>query len=233
MATDIVAEIGIAHGGDLGRAVALSEKACAAGADFVKFQTFYRFPHLAKYQFSYGKWGELFSYLGGLGMPWFSTPFDYASVAILEDCGMRVWKIPSNPAVIRDRFLLRTIANAKSNEHTVISNGISDDKDIARMLDLFRHVKVTLLYCVSKYPCAPEEYNLREIVRLRKKFKVNVGLSDHTTSISVPAEAARLGATMIEKHMKLAGSEDMPDDCVSLDPEGFKFMVETIRGGDR
>lgn len=56
-----------------------------------------------------------------------------------------------------------------------------------------------------------------------------VGLSDHTPGSIVPIVATGLGATIIEKHLKLNDSEPTEDSEFSLDEDHFKWMVEDVR----
>ena len=38
---------------------------------------------------------------------------------------------------------------------------------------------ITLLYCISSYPAQYDDFNLRNIDILKKKFQCRIGLSDH------------------------------------------------------
>ena len=71
--------------------------------------------------------------------------------------------------------------------------------------------------------------NLKTITYLKKKFKYNIGLSDHSTSIEIPSIATALGATMIEKHITENNYQKGPDHKASLDIENFKKMILKIR----
>jgi N-acetylneuraminate synthase len=71
--------------------------------------------------------------------------------------------------------------------------------------------------------------NLRAIPDLAKKFRVPVGLSDHTLDIAVPVAAVVLGACIVEKHFTLSRSVPSPDSAFSLEPQEFKTVVEAIR----
>ena len=63
--------------------------------------------------------------------------------------------------------------------------------------------KIILLYCVSNYPSKINDYNLNNIKILKKKFKCEVGFSDHSTDHRIAAAAINAGATVIEKHISL------------------------------
>jgi N-acetylneuraminate synthase len=75
--------------------------------------------------------------------------------------------------------------------------------------------------------------NLRTIPDLAKKFRVPVGLSDHTLGIAVPVAAAALGACIVEKHFTLSRSVPSSDSAFSLEPREFKAMVEAIRTAEK
>jgi len=108
-----------------------------------------------------------------------------------------------------------------------ISTAASTEREIEECLDIFGGARdlVTLLYCVGAYPALEEYYDLKKIGYLASKFRVAVGLSDHTKSIIDPTE---YGATCLEKHFKLRDF-DTPDQGHSFGPENFKAMVKTIR----
>ena len=62
---------------------------------------------------------------------------------------------------------------------------------------------IALLKCTSTYPCSPLETNLKTISDLRKKFKCEIGLSDHTMGIGIILSSISFGASIIEKHVTL------------------------------
>ena len=64
---------------------------------------------------------------------------------------------------------------------------------------------------------------------IKKKFKVNIGYSDHTEGIEVPLVAVALGAKIIEKHITLNKNLSGPDHKASITPWELKKMVEGIR----
>ena len=52
------------------------------------------------------------------------------------------------------------------------------------------------------------DFNLNNIDILRKKFKCEIGFSDHSTDNSVAMLAISRGARIIEKHIALDGQKD-------------------------
>lgn len=88
---------------------------------------------------------------------------------------------------------------------------------------------LVLLYCNSAYPS--RRHNLFHMDQL-KEFGRPVGLSDHSLDVIYsPLSAVRhFGAIVIEKHFKLRDDMQTPDAGHSLNPDGFKCMVDYIRG---
>ena len=234
MRTLIIAECGINHNGDFDTAKKLIEVSVDAGADLIKFQTYFgRFPDLKHVEFTHEEWKELFEYCLLLGKEWISTPFDEPAVEFLDELGQQTWKIPSNPAVVKEYSLLKKIAKLKNCKRVFLSTGISSMAEIKEILEIFKHKSLILFHCVSKYPTPIEGVNLHRIHQLNKKFGVPVGFSDHSVSVSVPAQAVKLGAIAVEKHITLSHDMDGPDHKASLEPNEFKQMVRQIRWYER
>ena len=88
---------------------------------------------------------------------------------------------------------------------------------------------ITLLHCNTEYPTPYEDVNLNAMTTMRKKFKKEVGYSDHTLGIEVPVAAVAMGATVIEKHFTLDKTMPGPDHKASLEPDELKEMIIKIR----
>lgn len=254
MSTYIIAEAGVNHNGNLDLAKQLAEKAKAARADCVKYQTFVpenmtsRNAEKAAYQkqttnageaqvdmlrrlaLSYDDFRALKVYCTGIGIQFLSTPFDLESIAFLNMLDMPFWKIPSGEIT----NLPYLIAIAKTKKPVVMSTGMCEMAEIGAALSVLRQYgapegKITLLHCNTEYPTPIEDVNLRAMETLRERFGVEVGYSDHTRGIEVPIAAAALGATIIEKHFTLDKTMDGPDHKASLEPDELAAMVRSIR----
>ena len=92
---------------------------------------------------------------------------------------------------------------------------------------------LTLLQCTSRYPCPPEDVNLRAIRTLSERYSLPVGLSDHSLGVHLAPAAVSLGAQVIEKHVTLDRSAAGPDHAASVEPSDFKEMVRAIRDVER
>jgi N-acetylneuraminate synthase len=88
---------------------------------------------------------------------------------------------------------------------------------------------ILLFHCISSYPAPVEQSNLRKIINLKKRFGVDIGLSDHTLGITAAIASVALGACAIEKHFTLSRSEKGPDSEFSIEPSELKALVDGTR----
>ena len=163
-----------------------------------------------------------------IGLICFSSAFDKTAVDFLEDMNVPAYKLASFE--ITDTSLLEYMAS--KGKPVIISTGIATQSDIEEAIDTCRRAEndqLCLLKCTSVYPTPLEEVDLRTIPCLAERFKVVVGLSDHTLASTVPIAAVSLGASMIEKHFILDRNLGGPDTAFSLEPEEFKAMVKAVR----
>ena len=249
----IVAELSANHNGSKDVALKTIRAAKRAGADAVKFQTYtadtitldcqnedfkikqgtlwdgrYLYD---LYQEAYTPWEwhrELYDVAKAEGLICFSSPFDKSAVDFLESLGNPIYKIASFE--ITDVDLIAYAA--RKGKPMVISTGIATEEDIRLAVDTCRSAgnnDITLLKCTSSYPAPIEEANLCMIADLANRFKVKVGLSDHTLGSIAGITAVSLGACMIEKHFILDRSIGGPDAFFSMNELEFSQMVNDIR----
>lgn len=252
MSIRIIAEAGVNHNGSIELAKQMVEQAKAAGADYIKFQTYRpealvsKYAEKAAYQkettgagesqlemlqklaLTQEQFCELKRYCEQVGIGFLSTPFDLESIDFLEGLHMDFWKIPSGE-ITNLPYLVRI---ARTGREIVMSTGMCSITDIEAAMDILQTNgagAITLLHCNTQYPTPMEDVNLRVMHTLRKRFGVPVGYSDHTVGIEVPIAAAALGATMIEKHFTLDHTMEGPDHRASLEPDELRAMVTAIR----
>lgn len=248
----IVAEISANHGQNFKRAVALIRKAKACGADAVKFQTYtpdtmtlnidnpyFRVDHpkwggqtlYQLYQKAYTPWHwfkKLKKVADDEGIKFFSTAFDKTSVDFLEDLGVSFHKIASFE--LTDLPLIEYAA--KTKKPLVLSTGMASLTEIKEAITTAKKAgtkDLTLLKCISSYPADPKEMNLRTIPDMKKKFKLPIGLSDHTLGIGVSVASVVVGATFIEKHFTLSRTFKTADSFFSIEPAELKELVSNVR----
>lgn len=252
--TFIIAEVGVNHNGSLKKALKYIDIAASCGADAVKFQTFdvnllvTRHAKKADYQINKLDKNETqFQMLKKLNFTdkmhkacikkakvkkiiFLSSAFDINSLKYLKKLKLKFFKVPSGE--INNIPYLETLG--KFNKKIILSTGMSNISEIKLAISTLvkngtNRDKISLLQCTSAYPAPPEEINLRTILTLKKKFKLNVGLSDHSLGINASSAAVSLGAKIIEKHLTLNKNLKGPDHKASLDPKEFKTMVSNIR----
>lgn len=236
---------------DCKRAFELVEAAKAAGADAVKFQTFKRAktyvadPGKSDYLSQGGvdrDIGELFS---ELEMPVKLLSLLAKHCASLEIELMSSFFSPEdfeevNPFVKRHKIasyeisypaLLRLAAD--SGKPLILSTGAASPSDIDWAVDTFRNAggkDLTLMQCTACYPAPPHAMNLLVLPWLKKRYQVQIGLSDHSLEpLTAPLAAYALGARVIEKHFTLDRLLKGPDHSFSIEPRELSLLVSSLR----
>jgi len=253
----IIAELSANHNQNFDIAVKTIEAAKETGADAVKLQTYtpdtitidcdneyfqikqgtiWDGTTLYKlYRQAYTPWEwqpKLKEIAEKLGLICFSSPFDKTAVDFLELMNVPAYKVASFE--ITDIPLIEYIAS--KGKPVIISTGIALEEDIKEALEACRkkcNDEIALLQCTSAYPAPLDEINLNTIPALKEKYNVVVGLSDHSSSIAVPAASVALGAKIIEKHFILDRGIGGPDSQFSLEPSEFKQMVSAVRDTEK
>ncbi len=253
----IIAELSANHANCLEIALQTVRAAADSGANAIKVQTFNassltlppEFPGFGPRE--YGAWKgftswDLYSQASMpyewhlpikkeaelLGLDFFSTAFDLEGVDFLENLNVPKYKISSFE--ITDIPLIKKVA--KTGKPIIVSTGLSSILDIQLCVNTIRNEgneQICLLKCTSEYPAPPEKMNLLGIQELKSKFNTQVGLSDHSKSLIIPAVAVGLGATVIERHIMLHSEINSVDKGFSTIPSEFKQMVTNIREAEK
>ncbi|WP_293748423.1 N-acetylneuraminate synthase family protein, partial [uncultured Paraglaciecola sp.] len=153
--------------------------------------------------------------------------YDVESAEFLVSIGVKIFKTAS--ADIVDLSLHKFIA--QHAKLAIVSTGMAILGEIEQVVDIYRkyNCKLTLLHCVSNYPCAIESLNLNVMKTLKSAFLCDVGYSDHAIGPLPAVAAVALGATIVEKHFTLDKSMPGPDHKASSDPKEFTELVSAIR----
>ena len=104
-------------------------------------------------------------------------------------------------------------------------NSYREIKELIKFLKKNKCNNFALLKCTSYYPAKPSDSNVRTIKDMRKKFKCEVGLSDHTLGIGASIAAVANQATIIEKHFTLNKKSKGVDSKFSLEPKELSALV--------
>ena len=118
--------------------------------------------------------------------------------------------------------------------NVILSTGMANIKEIAFALNILkknglRKDKISVLQCTTDYPTKIEDVNLKSMITIKQKFKISIGLSDHTVGNESSIAAVALGAKIIEKHLTLDNKMNGPDHKASLNPQKFKKLISSIR----
>lgn len=244
--TLIIAEVGMNHDGSFGNACRMVDVAAECGADIVKFQTHIaaaetirdapappyftaegRYEYFERTRFSEAQWSALKKQCETSWVEFLSSPFSVEAVELLERIGVIRYKVPSGE--ITNMPLLEVIA--KTGKPVFLSSGMSDWAELDRAVNsiLRHHDRLTVLQCTSEYPCPYEHVGLNVMVEIRERYRLPVGLSDHTLTNYAASAAIVLGASVIEKHFTLSRHLYGSDARHSLEPSEFAELVRGIR----
>jgi len=243
-----IAEIGINHNGDLDIAKKLIDVAANAGADAVKFQKrdidsvytqeFLEGPRESQWgttqreqkmglEFGEEEYAIIDAYCKDKNIHWFASAWDLKSQEFLKQFDLKYNKIASAMIVYKD--LLEEVAS--EGKHTFISTGMSTKEDISNAVNIFRAAKCSfeLMHCVSTYPMNSEDANLKCIETLKTNFNCDVGYSGHEAGLAISYGATALGITSLERHLTLNRSMYGSDQASSVEPNGFRMLVGSVR----
>ena len=247
----LIAEISANHTGSIKKAKRLMLTAKKNGADLVKLQAYeprnmtinssqkdflvkdglwkgYKLWDLYKEAQTPLKWQKkLFDYAKKIKIPCFSTPYDDEGVDLLKKINSKLYKISSFE--MKDSSLVKKICSI--GKPVIISTGLANLNEISEVYKIAKKAgckKLILLYCVSSYPAKNRDFNLNNIDILKKKFKCDIGFSDHSTDNSVAMLAISQGARVIEKHIALDGQKDGLDIEFSIKGKEIKKFKEDM-----
>lgn len=250
----IIAEISANHNNSISRTFKLIEEAKKVGADAIKLQTYnadsmtlncdskyfkindkkslwynkklYNLYKKASLPYSWYK--DIFKKARQNNIICFSTPFDEKAVDFLDTFKVPAYKIAS----FENNHIPLLEAVIKKKKPMIISLGATTKKEIDYLYNFLRKKKFNnfaLLQCTSSYPAKIQDSNIKTILDLRKNYKVEIGLSDHTPGIGAAVAAIAYGATIIEKHFTIDKNAGGLDDIFSMDPDEFKMLVEETK----
>ena len=255
--TYFIADIAANHDGNLNKAIDLINLAAEAGANVAKFQHFkapkivsdYGFKNLDKVRSHQSGWKKsVYETYKDASLPdewtkllideckkaqieFFSSPYDYESVDLLNAHNVKAHKIGSG-----DITWLEMIEYiAKSNKPIFIATGASDLNDVKRAMDLLDNfdIPVCVMQCNTNYTGSIDNFKFINL-NVLKKYKdlfpnAILGLSDHTPGHTTVLGAVTLGARVIEKHFTDDNNKLGPDHRFSLNPKTWREMIDATR----
>lgn len=227
--TQIIAEIGWNHQGDISLAKEMIVAASENGADYVKFQTWFekdlkkgewdedgRREIYKKAQLTFDQHIDLFEYSKKNNVNFFTSIFNKNYIEELSQISNEYIKIPSMEACDFD-LINESVKNFKN---IFISTGATyknELNNLIKLLQSYNKSKITVFHCVSSYPTEANNVNLTRINHLKNIFP-NVGYSGHYPDIHDAVLALPYGISHIEKHFTIDKNLPGRDNKFSILP---------------
>jgi N,N'-diacetyllegionaminate synthase len=243
----LIAEIGQAHDGSHGNLLAMVQRLCTLRVDIVKVQHHIADAESSEHEQFRKKFSvqdatrqdywrrmeiplplmrEIKGMVEAAGKQFLCTPFSMRAVDELESIGVDSYKVGS--ADVGNRLLLRRIAETK--KPVIISSGTKDVAAMDAAIELLRPAaaSLTVMHCTSAYPTPLRSVDLLGLDRLRTRYGLPVGLSDHSGQIWPTIFALAHGATHAEVHFTWSRDQFGPDTTSSLTPTEFETIADAI-----
>ncbi len=230
----LIAEIGWNHMGSITLAEKMVKAAKNSGADYAKFQT-WRVKNLKpgpwdkdgrrqiyeKAELNKDDYTKLNKICNKYKIKFLTSLFNHSDYELIKHLKKNTIKIPSPEN--RNKQLLKFTSNKFKN--IFLSTGASKISEIKKSLKLLNKNNVTVMHCVSSYPCLDEQANLSRINKI-KTISKNIGLSDHTNDILSSVVSLGLGINLIEKHFTIDNKLPGRDNKFAILP---KQLLELSR----
>jgi len=236
----VIAEIGWNFMGNMNLASRMIKSAQKSGANIVKFQ-YWNPKYLSSGDWDHDGRREIYEkavlnrekieLLRGMcvenNIECLFSVFNLKGGKLMKSIGEQSIKIPSHE--IANYELVRYAVNNFNKVY--ISTGACTESELKQVVQIVEDSgnsdNVCLMHCVSSYPVDNSNANLQRIAYLAK-FGMEVGYSDHTQSVLVPAVSVAYGSTVIEKHF--TSDKNLPgrDNKFALNAEEFKVMIDNI-----
>ena len=186
-----------------------------------------RFDYWKRMEFSLEEWKGLKKHCDDVGLEFMSSPFSNAAVDILEQVGVKRYKIGSGE--VNNFLLLEKIV--QTGKPIILSSGMSSYEELGKSVQFLtdRNASFSIMQATTAYPTTAENYGLNVIQELKKRYRVPVGYSDHSACIETGIAAFCLGAEMLECHVTFDRNMFGPDVKASLTIQEVKQLVQSIR----
>ncbi len=240
----VVAEIGVNHEGDAGKALELVDLMAEAGADAVKFQTYTaerfvsaldpdRLARVKRFGLDEAAHRQLAERAREKGIGFFSTPVTEDVIPFLNTL-CPVLKIASGDIDFEPTIR----ACAETGKPVILSTGLATVDEIDQAVAWFGNSiggdqlrdRLVLMHCVSAYPTPMDQANVRAVPYLADRYGLHVGYSNHVVGPEACLAAVALGADVIEVHTtdQKTGRE-FRDHSLSMEPADLKAFIATAK----
>lgn len=159
----------------------------------------------------------------------FSTPFDEASVAVIEDQKLDAIKIAS--CSMSDWPLLERVV--QTQHPLIVSTAGSTLEELDRLVSFLAHreKQFAILHCVGEYPTPNDKMHLSQLDFLTRRYPdVRVGFSTHEDpdNTDIVKIALAKGARIFEKHVGLP-TDRYSLNAYSASPEQVRRWLEAAQ----
>lgn len=255
--TYFIAEIGGNFDGSMDKAKRLIDAAKQAGADCAKFQTFRADSIVSEGGFSkmtlhgvHGSWGrkvsevfkdvefpiewhaEIADYCKKIGIDFSTSPYFKEAVDACAEMNVPFIKIGSGEIT----WLEMLDYIARKGLPIMLATGdatMSEIDEAVRTIENAGNKDLVLMQCITNYPSKIDSANVNVLKTYQTAFNCLTGYSDHSSGHVVALASVVLGGCVIEKHFTLNKNDKGPDHPHSMEPNEFKFMVDSIREVER
>ena len=180
-------------------------------------------------EFTKEQWRGLKEHCEQKGVEFMSSPFSLAAVDLLEELGVKAYKIGSGETC--NLLMLEKILSTKKS--IILSSGMNSidelDKAILFMKEKNPLVDLSLLQCTTAYPTTPKDWGLNMIPILKERYRLKTGFSDHSGDIYACLAAVALGAEIIEFHAVFDKQMFGPDAKASMTIDQIRSLVRGVR----
>jgi N-acetylneuraminate synthase len=186
-----------------------------------------RYEYWRRIEFTESQWRQLRVHAEARGLLFLSSPFSLEAMALLTRVGVRAWKVPSGE-VSNTLLLERMIGTGLP---ILLSTGVSPLREIDNVVRRIRDARspLAVLQCTTAYPCTPEDIGLNLLSEFRERYRVPVGLSDHSGTIYPALAAVTLGASVVEVHVTFSREMFGQDVSASITLADLRQLVEGVR----
>ena len=255
--TYFIAEIGGNFDGSIDKAKRLIDSAKEAGADCAKFQTFTADTIVSEGGFSrmtlhgvHGSWGrtvsevfkdvefpmewhqEIADYCKRAGIDFSTSPYFREAVDLCADMNVPFIKIGSGEIT----WLEMIDYTARKGLPIMLATGdatMAEIDEAVRTIERTGNKDLVLMQCITNYPSKIDSANVNVLRTYQNAFNCLTGYSDHSPGHVVALASVILGGRVVEKHFTLNKKDKGPDHPHSMEPDEFKFMVDSIREAER
>ena len=255
--TYFIAEIGGNFDGNIDKAKRLIDAAKEAGADCAKFQTFTAETIVSEGGFSkmelhgvHGSWGrtvsevfkdvefpiewhqEIAEYCKKVGIDFSTSPYFKEAIDLCAEMKLPFIKIGSGEIT----WLEMIEYTASKGIPIMLATGdatMSEIDEAVRTVEKAGNRDFVLMQCITNYPSKIDSANVNVLKTYQDAFGCLTGYSDHSPGHVVALASVVLGGCVIEKHFTLDKTDKGPDHPHSMEPDEFRFMVDSIREVER